>query len=590
MIPDSFIQGLLQRVDIVDLIDGHVPLKKAGGNFVACCPFHSEKTPSFTVSPGKQFYHCFGCGAHGTAIGFLMEYAGLGFVDAVSDLAQRAGLSVPEEAGQLAPSATRTPVRELTALMARAAKFYALQLKASPDAVAYLKNRGLSGEIARQYGVGYAPAGTQNLASLFEDYAHPDLQLAGLVVKNEKGRLYDRFRERVMFPILNQKSEVIAFGGRLLGPGEPKYLNSPETPLFAKGQELFGFVQARASIRQQERVIVVEGYMDVLALAQHGIANVVATLGTSTTTAHVRQLLRQSEQLLFCFDGDAAGRKAAWRALENCLEMLPEQKAVSFVFLPDGDDPDSFVRRAGQQAVQRLIAEAVPLSDFMLRKLVGHCDLTNAEGRAKLIADARPLLGRLQSAPLRLQLVKQLAAVSGFSPAEVERLCNLRPVVGQAPSRAPRPAPPSICRRLLPLVLQKPALAAALPLDLLSGTAFDTQALRQLCETINAAGEAIPAYPALLEKLRGAEFESILQSAAVELLEQPFAEEAIDEEFSGALRQLRDGESRRALDRLQEKVRRLGVGGLSDEEKQQYLRAISGRAGTLNTSADKRKA
>ncbi|HOL64874.1 MAG TPA: DNA primase, partial [Accumulibacter sp.] len=243
MIPDSFIQGLLQRVDIVDLIDGHVPLKKAGGNFVACCPFHSEKTPSFTVSPGKQFYHCFGCGAHGTAIGFLMEYAGLGFVDAVSDLAQRAGLSVPEEAGQLAPSATRTPVRELTALMARAAKFYALQLKASPDAVAYLKNRGLSGEIARQYGVGYAPAGTQNLASLFEDYAHPDLQLAGLVVKNEKGRLYDRFRERVMFPILNQKSEVIAFGGRLLGPGEPKYLNSPETPLFAKGQELFGFVQ-----------------------------------------------------------------------------------------------------------------------------------------------------------------------------------------------------------------------------------------------------------------------------------------------------------------------------------------------------------
>jgi len=579
MIPDSFIQGLLQRIDIVDLIDAHVPLKKAGANFVACCPFHAEKTPSFTVSFDKQFYHCFGCGAHGSAIGFLMEYAGLGFVDAVQELAQRVSVAMPEEVAQSVPSTARMTSQTLVELMARAAKFYAQQLKASQTAVTYLKARGLSGEIARQFGIGYAPSGSQSLAMLFEDYGHPDLQLAGLVVKKENGRLYDRFRERVIFPILNQKSEVIAFGGRLIGPGEPKYLNSPETPLFEKGQELFGFVQARAAIRQQERAIVVEGYMDVLALAQYGIANVVATLGTATTMAHVRKLLRQSDRLLFCFDGDTAGRKAAWRALENCLEVLPEQKAVSFVFLPEGDDPDSFVRREGQGAVQRLIAEALPLSDFLIRELVSHCDLNNAEGRAKLIADAKPFLNRLQSALLRLQLIKQLAAVSGFSQNEVERLCNLRPFVGQAPARVPRPAPPSIYRRLLPLVLQKPALAAALPLDLLSGTTLDILALHKLCEAIIEAGEVKPAYPALLEKLRGDGIEGILQAAAVELTEEPFAEEAIDEEFAGALRQLRDSASRRVLDRLQDKVRRLGVGGLSNDEKQQYLQAISGRVG-----------
>jgi DNA primase len=289
--------------------------------------------------------------------------------------------------------------------MARAAKFYALQLKASPDAVAYLKNRGLSGEIARQYGVGYAPAGTQNLASLFEDYAHPDLQLAGLVVKNEKGRLYDRFRERVMFPILNQKSEVIAFGGRLLGPGEPKYLNSPETPLFSKGHELYGLFEARAALRQEGFVLVTEGYMDVIALAQNGVGNAVATLGTATTATHVQKLLRQVDRIVFCFDGDNAGRKAAWRALENSLEALADNKSLGFVFLPEEDDPDSFIRSRGKTAFDRMVAEAMPLSDFLLRELAQRCDLTSSEGKAKLVYEAKPLLTRLPTPLLRLQLV-----------------------------------------------------------------------------------------------------------------------------------------------------------------------------------------
>lgn len=588
MIPDTFIQGLLQRIDIVDLIDGYVPLKKAGANFAACCPFHAEKSPSFTVSPSKQFYHCFGCGAHGTAIGFLMEYAGLGFVEAVKDLAHRAGLTVPEEAGPPSSQMPRVSSSALTELMARASQFYRQQLKQSQKAIAYLKERGLGGEISRQFGIGYAPANPQSLAQVFEDYGHPDLQLVGLVIKNDKGRLYDRFRDRVIFPIFNQKGEVIAFGGRVIGAGEPKYLNSPETPLFEKGNEVFGLTQARAAIRQSEMVIVVEGYLDVVALAQHGICNVVAALGTATTTTHVRKLLRQADQLIFCFDGDAAGRKAAWRALENSLELLTEKKSINFVFLPESDDPDSFVRREGQDAFRRLIDHAMPLSDFMLREVASHCELTSAEGRAKLIADAKPLLSRLPSLLLRLQLVKRLASISGFSQAEVERLCNLRPVIGQAPVRAPRPTPPSIIRRLLPLVLQKPQLAGALPLHLLSATSQEAQALRQLCETIGRSGDQPPAYPALLERLRGSGHEGILQAAAAELLELPFAEEAIDEEFAGALRQLRDNEMKRALEPLQDKARRLGVGGLSGEEKQRYLQAIRGSS-SVQAASDERK-
>ncbi len=578
MIPESFIQELLHRVDIVDLIDSHVPLKKAGANYAACCPFHNEKSPSFTVSPSKQFYHCFGCGAHGTAISFLMEYSGLGFIDAIKELAGRAGLQIPEDEGRRHHDGPK--LTTLTEIMTRAAKYYYEQMKRSEKAIQYLKGRGVSGEIAQKFGIGYAPDGWQNLGAAFEDYTIPELQAAGLVIKNEQGRLYDRFRDRVMFPIINQKGEVIAFGGRVLGEGEPKYLNSPETPLFEKGREVFGLPQARAALRDKDTAIVVEGYMDVVALAQHGVGNAVATLGTATTATHVQKLLRQVDRIVYCFDGDNAGRKAAWRALENSLEALPEQKSIGFVFLPDGEDPDSFVRSQGSEAFERMIAQATPLSEFLLRELASHCDMTSSEGKAKLVAEAKPLLTRLQTPLLRLQLVKRLAEASGFSQQEVERLCDLRPIARPAPARVPRQAP-SLLRPLLRLLLQKPELAKRLPLDALPNNSAEARAARHLCETIIAAGTPTPAYSGLLERLRGNEDEAILREAAAELMQEPYAEEDIEPEFEGAVKRLQEAEHKRVFGLLQEKVSRLGVAGLSSEEKQHYLKALGTRGRSL---------
>ncbi len=574
MIPESFIQELLHRVDIVDLIDSYVPLKKAGANYAACCPFHNEKTPSFTVSPTKQFYHCFGCSAHGTAIGFLMEYSGLGFVDAIKELASRVGMQVPEEEARRPHDGPK--LTTLAEIMARAAKYYYEQLKRSEKAIDYLKRRGLSGEIAQRFGIGYAPDNWQGLEAAFDDYSRPELQQAGLVIRNEQGRLYDRFRDRVMFPIINQKGEVIAFGGRVIGEGEPKYLNSPETPLFEKGRELFGLPQARQALRETNTAIVVEGYMDVVALAQHGVGNAVATLGTATTATHVQKLLRQVDRIVYCFDGDSAGRKAAWRALENSLEALPAQKSIGFVFLSAQDDPDSFVRDHGKAAFERLIAQATPLSEFLLHELMSRCEMSSAEGRARLVAEAKPLLLRLQTPLLRLQLVKRLAEESGFSQQEVERLCDLRPIARPAPARAPRQAP-SLLRPLLRLLLQKPELAMKFPLQTLPGNSAEAQAVRSLCEMILAAGDPPPGYAVLLERARGVENEEILHEAAAELMRQPFDEESIDEEFDGTIQRLQEAESRRTFELLQEKIGKLGVSGLSGEEKQQYLQALQNR-------------
>jgi len=570
VIPESFIQELLHRVDIVDLIDGHVPLRKAGANFAACCPFHNEKTPSFTVSPTKQFYHCFGCGAHGTAIGFLMEYSGLGFVDAIKDLAARVGMQVPDDEGRHHDGPR---LHTLTDITARAAKYYYDQLKRSPKAIDYLKKRGVSGEIAQKFGIGYAPDGWQNLAAAFDDYSVAGLQQAGLVIRNEQGRLYDRFRDRVMFPIMNQKGETIAFGGRVLGEGEPKYLNSPETPLFEKGREVFGLPQARQALREKNVAIVVEGYMDVVALAQHGVGNAVATLGTATTAAHVQKLLRQVDRIVFCFDGDAAGRKAGWRALENSLEALPEQKSIGFAFLPEPEDPDSFVREQGTPAFERLVAQAMPLSEFMLKELASHCDMASAEGRAKLVAEAKPMLARLQTPLLRLQLVKRLAEASGFSQAEVERLCDLKPVAKPAPARASRQAP-SLLRPLLRLLLQKPELARRVPLGVLPASSAEARAVVNFCKTVLEFGDSVPGYATLLERLRGNEDEPLLREAAAELMRLPFAEDGIEAEFAGAISRLQEGESKRAFDLLKEKAVRLGLAGLSSEEKRQYLAGI----------------
>jgi DNA primase len=570
VIPDSFLQELLHRIDIVDLIDAYLPLRKAGADYAACCPFHSEKTPSFTVSPSKQFYHCFGCGAHGTAISFLMEFSGLGFVEAVRELAARAGMRLPEDDEKPHDG---PKLHALTEIMACAARYYYEQLKRSDKAIAYLRQRGVSGEIAQQFGIGYAPDGWQNLTAAFADYSMTGLQQAGLVLGGEQGRLYDRFRDRLMFPIKNQKGEVIAFGGRILGKGEPKYLNSPETPLFEKGRELFGLPQARQALREKNTVIVVEGYMDVIALAQHGIGNAVATLGTATTAVHAQKLLRQADRVVFCFDGDAAGRKAGWRALENSVDALPEQKTIAFAFLPESEDPDSFVREQGKAAFERLIGEAMPLSEFLMKELTARCDMTSAEGRAQLVSVAKPLLARLQTPSLRLQLVKRLATASGFSQAEVERLCDLKPVARPAPARTPRLAP-SLPRRLLHLLLQKPELARRVPLQALPVDSAEARAIAGLCSLVSEYGDSLPGYAVLLERLRGSDEEAVLSKAAAEWMRQPFDEADIDVEFDGALGRLQEGERKRAFARLQEKVAKLGVTGLSGEEKAHYLRAL----------------
>ncbi|HEX6317755.1 MAG TPA: DNA primase, partial [Burkholderiales bacterium] len=425
MIPESFKQDLLNRVDIVDVVSRCVQLKKGGANYLGLCPFHGEKTPSFTVSPAKQFYHCFGCGAHGNAIGFMMAYAGLGFIDAMKDLAASVGMQVPEPQPRSPEEAARKEREtDLYGVMEKALEFYRAELKKSPRAIEYLKGRGLSGEIAARFRIGYAPDDWQGLQQVFPKYEDKALVEAGLVIENE-GKRYDRFRDRVMFPIYSARGAVIGFGGRVMGEGEPKYLNSPETPLFEKGREIYGLVQARDAIREAGRVLVVEGYMDVVALAQFDLGYAVATLGTATTPIHVSKLLRLADELVFCFDGDAAGRKAAWRALEVSLPLAPDHKPVRFLFLPEGEDPDTYVRRHGREGFEKLVRQAQPLSDFLLGQLRAESDLASAEGRARFVTAAKPHVQKLTAPALRVQLVNAVAELARVSEPDIQRLMEL---------------------------------------------------------------------------------------------------------------------------------------------------------------------
>jgi DNA primase len=491
MIPQDFIQSLLGRVDIVDVVDRYVKLKKAGANFSACCPFHNEKTPSFTVSPSKQFYHCFGCGAHGNAIGFLMEYSGLAYPEAIRSLAETVGMPVPETRGPARPGAAEAPA--LTARMMEALSFYRAELKKSKVAIEYLKGRGLSGEIAARYGLGYAPDGWQNLEAVFTDYATAALRDTGLVIDSEpegekKSRRYDRFRDRVMFPILDARGNVIGFGGRVIGEGEPKYLNSPETPLFEKGRELYGLYQARRAIREKNHVIVVEGYMDVVALAQHGVENAVATLGTSTTPMHVAKLLKLADNVVFCFDGDAAGRKAAWRALEVSLPELADGKVVSFLFLPPEDDPDTYVRRLGKEGFENALAQAKPLSQFLFAELVSRVDMATEEGRASFVAHARPLVTQVQAPALGAMLRKRLAELARLAPEEISGLVPAKAVVRKPSPAATRPVrkgPPLPQARLLALILHDVRLAREVPLDVTFGASVEATALKALLQLLH---------------------------------------------------------------------------------------------------------
>ncbi|MBL8404010.1 MAG: DNA primase, partial [Dechloromonas sp.] len=409
----------------------------------------------------------------------------------------------------------------------------------------------------------------------FPDYNADELKVAGLIIENEAGRRYDRFRDRLMIPIVNPKGEIIAFGGRIIDQGEPKYLNSPETPLFEKGRELFGLPQARQALRETNTAIVTEGYMDVIALSQNGVGNAVATLGTATTPTHVQKLLRQVDRIVFSFDGDNAGRKAAWRALENALEALADNKQIGFVFLPAEHDPDSFIREFGKPEFDRMVAQAMPLSDFLLRELAQRCDLTSSEGKARLIYEAKPLLLKLPTPLLRLQLVKRLAEASGFAQPEVERLCELKSYTPAPPARAKRTAP-SLTRNLLRIVLHKPQLARQLPIALLPDTP-ERPALTRLHQLVSASAEAV-SYAALREQLRGLPEENVIEHAASELLGLPFDEEGADAEFRDTLEKLQEGDEKRAFDELQRKAQQFGVAGLSAAEKQAYIQFLTTKA------------
>ena len=433
VIPPAFIQDLLSRVDVVEVVGRHVQLKKAGINHKGLCPFHGEKSPSFIVSPTRQTYHCFGCGVHGDAVRFLMEHAGMGFIDAVRDLAQRVGMTVPEDdsSPQERERAAALKQRQATLndVLAKAGDHYRLQLKANPRAVAYLKGRGLSGEVAARFGLGYAPDGWRGLASVFPRYDDPLLEECGLVIsQGDDGdpeadrKRYDRFRDRIMFPIRSVQGDVIGFGGRVLDKGEPKYLNSPETPVFIKGRELYGLFEARQALRQQGFVLVVEGYMDVVALAQLGFPNAVATLGTACTAEHVQKLFRFTDSVVFSFDGDAAGRRAAGRALEAALPHASDTRTVRFLFLPSEHDPDSYVREFGSDAFQQCIAQAVPLSRQLAEAATEGCDLATAEGRARMLANAKPLWSALPDGALKRQMLGELAGLGRMEAADLASL------------------------------------------------------------------------------------------------------------------------------------------------------------------------
>ncbi|MDO9235604.1 MAG: DNA primase [Aquabacterium sp.] len=431
MIPPSFIQDLLARTDIADIVGKYVTLKKAGINFKGLCPFHGEKSPSFIVSPSRQTYHCFGCGVHGNAVGFLMEYGGLGFIDAVKDLAQIQAMQVPDDNVRPEERERQKQVKEkqvsLTDVMAKASQHWKLQLKNTPRAVSYLKGRGLTGEIAARFALGYAPDSWRGLASAFPKYDDPLLVESGLVITHEpdagetEGKRYDRFRDRIMFPIRNPQGDVIGFGGRVLDKGEPKYLNSPETPVFSKGRELYGLFEARSALRNKGYAIVTEGYMDVVALAQWGYGNAVATLGTACTAEHAQKLFRFTDQVVFSFDGDAAGRRAAGRALEATLPHASDTRRISFLFLPAEHDPDSFIREHGPEAFETCIKQAVPLSKQVLEHAAGDCDLNNAEGRARLLVQAIPLIAQFPDGALQGLVADELAQMARMAPDDVRK-------------------------------------------------------------------------------------------------------------------------------------------------------------------------
>ena len=571
LIPQDFIDDLIARADIVEVVGRRTQLKKAGREFKACCPFHDEKTPSFTVSPGKGFYHCFGCGAHGTAVGFLMEYDHMSFVEAIESLAGSMGVEVPR-------SESDQPARrydELFSLMDAVARHWQACLKESAEALEYLKKRRIDSSTAKRYGIGYAPDGWSNVLDKFgkSEEAAERLLATGLIIRKDNGSQYDRFRDRLMFPIRDARGRTIGFGGRTMGDGEPKYLNSPETVLFHKGRELYGMYEARQAIRHIERLVVVEGYMDTVALARNGIDFGVATLGTATTGEHLNRLFRLTENAFFAFDGDRAGRKAAWRALENALPQVREGRQIRFVFLPEGHDPDSFVNENGAAAFVAMLDAGLPLSEFLIQELSSQVDMESIDGRAKLAEMARPLVNKIPDGVYRELLIESLAEAVGLTGQKLEKMLASGRSASSATAataasvtrRRRQPSAgggPSVVRRAITLLLNHPEAGMKLDIEKLAGVKRPgVDLLASLIETVQSEPNISTAV--LLERWRHDEKGRHLGKLAA-------AAVPMDEEFDAAaelaecLQQLAIAGRKERMEFLIAKQR---SSGLSDDEK-----------------------
>ena len=607
LIPQSFIDDLLNRTDIVDVVASRISLKKAGKNYSARCPFHNEKTPSFSVSPDKQFYYCFGCGAGGNALGFIMDHDHLNFPQAVEELAKRAGLDVPREEGGRENRPRPPTDSPIYALLDAATDFYRQTLKSHPArkvAVDYLKGRGLTGEIARDFSLGFAPPGWDNLLKhLGGDSLQQKTMIdAGLLIENtETGKRYDRFRDRIMFPIRDTRGRIIAFGGRVLGDDKPKYLNSPETPVFHKGQELYGLYEARKNNRQLDEIMVVEGYMDVIALAQQGLRNAVATLGTATSEEHVRRLFRLVPSILFCFDGDPAGRKAAWRALEATLPSLQDGRRARFMFLPEGEDPDSLVRAEGTDAFRaRLHQHSQPLADYFFQQLMEEADPASLEGKAHLATLASPLIDKIPGPNLRTLMRQRLSEITGLqaepppsrtaakvpensvyndyydtSPGIPEAPRNHqsnnagdRPARSRGGNKASVESPTLTALRTL---LQRPDLASQV--ENASHFAAEGDIYAQLLVALLEALQKNPSQSALqlIARWHGTEQGRLLRALAEK--EWLIGSENLEQQFFDTITSLSTRQRERALEQLLRKARQTE---LSPEEKDQ-LRALLSR-------------
>ncbi len=557
-IPQAFINDLLARCDLIELIEARVPLRKKGNNHVACCPFHDEKTPSFIVNANKQLYHCFGCGVGGNAISFLMEYDHLSFVEAIELLATQFGLEIPHEITQV----SHKPSVDLYQLMSKASQYYQQQLRKQAVAIEYLKQRGLSGQIAKEFGVGYALPSWDGLIKVFAQADIPDLVETGLIIKKNEQNYYDRFRDRIMFPIRDKRGRVIGFGGRIIDKGEPKYLNSPETPIFHKGKELYGLYEAYQVLRELPRLLVVEGYMDVVALAQHGIRYAVATLGTAITSEHIKALFRATTDVVFCFDGDRAGQAAAWRALEVALPLLQDGWQIRFLLLPENEDPDSSVRQEGAEKFKQRIQNALSLADFLFDHLMQQADLNNLEGKARLAKLATTLFNQLPTGIFQHMLYERLANLVRMDVNALKNITQQNAATEDVPMKRANSSR-SPMRHVIALLLQAPQLIEILPIeiDFKNSILPGSEILKQLIEIIRHAPELNTA--TLLEYWRD-EPKIYKQLMTLATLEIDVPQAGLEQEFLGTVKRLRQLNQVKQIEQFTNKLQR---GALTEQEK-----------------------